>query len=183
MMAQRRITDSLRAREPRATLAALAANYAPGDSDLAWAGVTMWRSVLAAALDEPPFEPVTSATVAGSATRPTIPLLAGWLAARLRVPVTIRPDGSDAISQVVLDRGPGPITLARPRGSEVAVLSRAGRPDQEVNLPKRVIENCLMEELRRLDPDVTYEQALRQSLTVPVLAAGGSGAPASTGAP
>ena len=39
--------------------------YAQGDTDLAWTRITLWRGLLAAALDQPPFEPVVEATVSG----------------------------------------------------------------------------------------------------------------------
>ena len=164
-MAQRRITNSMHCPDPGMVLAELREHYAPGDTDLSWAGLTMWRSVLAAALDEPPMEAVTAATVAGSPYHPSIALLAGWLAERLRVPVTMEGvPGDDAVSAVVLERASGPVSLSRANGSTVAVLSRPGRPDQRVNLPQRDIENCLIEELRRLDPDPTYGEVLTRGL-------------------
>ena len=52
-IARRRITDASRARtRPATTLGRLAAAYAPGDSDLAWSRITLWRGILAAALDQ-----------------------------------------------------------------------------------------------------------------------------------
>ncbi|WP_447925401.1 glucose-6-phosphate dehydrogenase assembly protein OpcA [Georgenia muralis] len=164
LMAQRRITDSTLCPDPAKALTALAQNYSPGDSDLAWAGLTLWRSVLAAALDEPPLDPVTAVTVSGSPVHPSVDLLAAWLGLRLGCPVQIRGEGHDAISGVVLERASGPISLQRPQGSAVAALSRPGRPDQYVNLPIRDVRNGLMEELRRLDPDVTYGQVLTEGL-------------------
>ena len=48
----------------------LAGTYAPGDTDLAWARVTLWRAIIAAAVEQPPFEPVLSVTSRGrSGTR------------------------------------------------------------------------------------------------------------------
>lgn len=164
IISQRRITNSIHQADPGATLATLSDNYVPGDTDLAWAGLTMWRSILAAELDEPPYEGVTAATVSGSASHPSIALLAGWLALRLDVEVTLVGDGHDAISGVTLERPSGPITLTRAQGSTVARLSRPNRPDQKINLPQREIENSLMEELRRLDPDVTYGTVLTEGL-------------------
>ena len=51
--------------------------YTRGDTDLAWTRVTLWRGLLAAALDQPPFEPVTEATVTGGSDSPSTDLLAG----------------------------------------------------------------------------------------------------------
>src|SRR5690606_29157527 len=87
-MAQRRITDAARAKNPVKALQQRAANYGPGDTDLAWSRVTLWRGLLAAALDEPPYEPVLRASVNGGADSPSTDLLAGWLALRLDCPVT-----------------------------------------------------------------------------------------------
>ena len=58
-MAHRRVTDSARTTgRPATVLGRLAAAYAEGDTDLAWARVTLWRGLLAAALDQAPYEPV-----------------------------------------------------------------------------------------------------------------------------
>ncbi|MPV37904.1 glucose-6-phosphate dehydrogenase assembly protein OpcA [Georgenia subflava] len=163
-MAQRRITEAIRCEDPVATLHVLADGYAAGDTDLAWGGLTLWRGMLAAALDEPPQEPVLSAQVSGSAEHPSVDLLAAWLRVSLGVPATVVNEGHDAISKVVLERASGPVSITRPEGSTVAVLSRPGRPDQRLNLPKRSTENTLIEELRRLDPDVTYGRVLTKGL-------------------
>src|SRR5215203_2216674 len=57
-MAQRRVTDSARSSAaPRTVLRRLAEGYADGDTDLAWSRVTIWRGLLAAALDQAPYEP------------------------------------------------------------------------------------------------------------------------------
>ena len=86
-MAQRRITDAANGRNPRADIKQRALTYAPGDTDLAWTRITLWRGLLAAALDQPPYEPVLSATVTGGNDSPSADLLAAWLAWALRCPV------------------------------------------------------------------------------------------------
>lgn len=163
-IAQRRITESVRCTRPVEMIRSLADGYAPGDTDLAWGGLTLWRALLAAALDEPPSEPVVSAQVAGGPDHPSVDLLAAWLRVSLDCPVTVVPRTTDAIESVVLERASGSISIVRPEGSTVAVLSRPGRPDQHVNLPKRDTENTLIEELRRLDPDLTYGRVLTKGL-------------------
>jgi len=163
-IAQRRITESVRCDAPVQTLHSLADGYAPGDTDLAWGGLTLWRALLAAALDEPPTEPVVAARVAGAPDHPSVDLLAAWLRVSLGCPVTVVDRGHAGIESVVLEQQSGPISIARPEGSTVAVLSRPGRPDQHVNLPQRNTENTLIEELRRLDPDLTYGRVLTQGL-------------------
>lgn len=159
-MAGRRITDAAQHRNPRLMLRKRATTYAPGDSDLAWTRVTNWRGLLAAALDQPPFEQITGGMVAGAPDSPSSDLLAAWISFRLKVPVSrvSTPRGS-GISSVRLERASGPVDLVRP-GDTVATLSQAGQPDRRINLPRRGLAECLADELRRLDPDDTYEDAL-----------------------
>lgn len=159
-MAQRRITDSAQNHNARLMLKKRAANYAPGDSDLAWTRITRWRGLLAAALDQPPYEQITGAVVAGAPDSPSSELLAAWLSFRLKVAVrrVSTPRGS-GISSVRLERASGPIDLVRP-GDAVATLSQSGQPDRRISLPRRDLPECLADELRRLDPDDTYEDAL-----------------------
>src|SRR5690606_32290444 len=54
-MAQRRITDSLACSDPIGTLERLRDGYTDGDTDLAWTRLTVWRGLLAAAFDLPPY--------------------------------------------------------------------------------------------------------------------------------
>ncbi|WP_446920001.1 OpcA/G6PD domain-containing protein, partial [Klebsiella pneumoniae] len=68
-------------------LRTLSAGYTPGDSDMSWAAITLWRGVVASALDRHPHEPVKSVEVAGPAGHPAPDFAAGWLLDRLAVPV------------------------------------------------------------------------------------------------
>ena len=159
-MAQRRITDAAEHRNPQRVLKRRAATYEPGDTDLSWTRVTRWRGLLAAALDQPPYEQVTGAVVSGAPDSPSADLLASWLAYRLRIPVRrVSTAPGSGISAVRLERENGPIDLVRP-GDEVATLSQPGQPDRRISLPRRNQAQCLSDELRRLDPDDTYEDAL-----------------------
>ena len=159
-MAQRRITDAAQHRNSRRILKKRAESYRPGDTDLSWTRITRWRGLLAAALDQPPHETVTGAVVSGAPDSPSTDLLAAWLAHRLKVPVqrVATPRGS-GISAVRLERKSGPIDLVRP-GDVVATLSQPGQPDRRITLPRREAREILADELRRLDPDDTYEDAL-----------------------
>ncbi|MQA60091.1 MAG: glucose-6-phosphate dehydrogenase assembly protein OpcA [Actinophytocola sp.] len=160
-IAQRRITDSAAARNPVRTVRARAKNYVPGDTDLAWTRLTNWRAQLVAALDVPPFEPVTGATVTGEADSPSTELLAGWLAAYLRVPVKrVTTTTAEGIVAVSLQRPSGDIELHRPDG-KVGTLTQPGQPARRIALQRRSVSEALIEELRRLDPDEVYERALR----------------------
>jgi glucose-6-phosphate dehydrogenase assembly protein OpcA len=159
-LAQRRITDAAAARQPMKALEARRVSYTDGDTDLAWTRLTAWRALLAAALDLPPHEPVDAVTVTGSVDNPSADLLAGWLRSRLGVPVrrrTSEPGGG--ISSAVLERSSGPLELVRPRG-RIGILRQPGQPDRRVALKRRPVRECLAEELRRLDADDIYHEAL-----------------------
>jgi glucose-6-phosphate dehydrogenase assembly protein OpcA len=163
-MAQRRVTDSIAAEDPQATLASLAQTYGPGDSDLAWARVTLWRGLIAAALDQPPFDPVTHVRVEGQAGHTSLDLLAAWLGERLQCPAElVRVEDAEAITKVTLERQSGPIVLDRPDG-RVVTISQPGKPDRRVALPLRTLSEALIEELRRLDPDEVYGEVLTRGL-------------------
>jgi len=163
-MAQRRITDSAESSSPKASLKRLAKVYSPGDTDLAWTRITLWRGLLAAALDGAPYEPVTDAVVAGASDSPSSELLAGWLTTVLRVPVRrVRTKAGTGVMSVRLERRSGPIDLVRPDGS-IATLSQPGQPDRRISLKRRALAECLADELRRLDADEVYEEALTRGL-------------------
>ncbi|WP_030105944.1 glucose-6-phosphate dehydrogenase assembly protein OpcA, partial [Actinoalloteichus caeruleus] len=159
-LAHRRITDAKSERNPVRSLEQRRASYRGGDTDLAWTRLTSWRAYLAAALDLPPHEPVTRATVTGTADSPSTQLLAGWLASCLDIPVRrVRTSSGQGIVSVVLERRSGLIELVRPDG-QLATLTQPGQPDRTIALPRRSVRDCLIEELRRLDPDEVYEDTL-----------------------
>ena len=164
LLAARRITDAAEASRPRKALTQRAEHYRPGDTDLAWTRVTLWRGLLAAALDGPPYEPVLSASVSGAPDSPSTDLLAAWLAHALRVEVTRvnTPEGS-GIRSVRLERHSGPIELVRP-GDFVATMTQPGQPERRISLRRRRDAECLADELRRLDPDDIYDEVLRSGL-------------------
>lgn len=162
-LAQRRITDSATARRPVAALDKRAAGYRPGDTDLAWTRLTMWRGLLAAALDQPPFERITRATVSGMGNSPSTQLLAAWLRRCLRAEVLRERTDGPGITGVVLERRSGPVVLSRPDG-RVASLTQPGQPERRVALARRPLKDCLAEELRRLDPDEVYGATLTKGL-------------------
>ncbi len=82
-IAQRRITDASTQDDPQAALLHLARTYRPGDSDFAWTRLTLWRAILAAVLDQPPFETVEAVEVSGAADSPSTELLGAWLGLQL----------------------------------------------------------------------------------------------------
>ncbi len=163
-MGVRRITDTSQCSRPLSTLHKLAGTYTDGDTDLAWTRATLWRGLIAATLDQPPYEPVHRAVVRGEASHPSMDLMAAWLAWALRCPVELeRVEGAPAITSVRLERSSGDIVLDRPDG-KTAELHQPGQPSHRIALPIRQLKECLVEELRRLDPDEVYGEVLTKGL-------------------
>ncbi|MEU9085840.1 glucose-6-phosphate dehydrogenase assembly protein OpcA [Streptomyces sp. NPDC048357] len=158
-LGQRRISDTYSCEDPIRELSARGASYAPGDTDLSWTRITPWRSMLAAALDQQNLS-VASATVEGEDENPSCELLAMWLADRLHVPVTRTLSSGPGLTAVRLSTKDGDIVLDRADGA-LATLCMPGQPDRAVALKRRDTAELLAEELRRLDPDNTYESALK----------------------
>ncbi|MEE2046250.1 glucose-6-phosphate dehydrogenase assembly protein OpcA [Nocardiopsis tropica] len=156
-LAQRRITDALRAPDPLRDLVERVAHYRPGDTDLTWTRLTPWRSLLASAMDQP-CGWVNSARVTAEAHYPSAELLAAWLSDRLEAPVERAVSHGPGLTEVRLTTSEGDIAVSRVDG-RVATLSRFGQPDQTVALARRGAALALAEELRRLDADETYESA------------------------
>ena len=154
-LARRRIVDSDAEGHPTDALAKRAAGYSPGDTDLAWARITHWRSLLAATLDRPPYEPITGATVCGPERAASVDLAGGWLASRLGIDVH-RAVGPP---MVVLERASGSIVL-RQVSETSAELEITGQAPTRVALVARSVADCLAEELRRMDADGVYADAL-----------------------
>ena len=149
---------------PSRALRNLARVYTEGDTDLAWTRATLWRGLIAATLDQPPYEPVRRAVVTGESTHPSVDLMAAWLAHALRCPVEIeRVPGAPAITQVRLERASGDIVLDRPDG-KTAALRQPDQPEHRIALPIRQLRECLVEELRRLDADEVYGEVLQKGL-------------------
>lgn len=159
VLAERRVTDAACAPDPLAALAARAQDYVPGDTDLAWTRTTSWRSVCASALDAVT-SPPTGVTVGGPAGDPSRALLAGWLTARLGIAAQIQEQGPDLTQVVFSLQDNRSIALTRDQG-EIVHVKHTDRPDRTMPLAPRKLGDLLTEELRRLDPDETYADALR----------------------
>lgn len=163
-MAQRRVTDASMCESPAHALLQRGTRHAPGDTDLAWTRTTLWRALLAAALDQPPYEPVTSGVVTGAQDSPSTDLLAAWLALSLDCPIRqVRGPAGSGLTSVVLRRASGPIELVR-ADRRIATLTQPGRPARQLALPPRQDAECLAEELRRLDPDEVFGEVVTQGL-------------------
>ncbi|HKV18786.1 MAG TPA: glucose-6-phosphate dehydrogenase assembly protein OpcA [Mycobacterium sp.] len=155
-LAIRRITNATNSSDPLAALKGYGKSYTAGDTDLAWSRITYWRALLASALDQGPFEPVESAVVSGLKDEPSLDILAGWLASR--IDGTVKRAVGDL--KVELHRKSETVTLSRPQTGVTATLSRTGRPEALIPLARRDAKECLAEDMRRLDADEIYREAL-----------------------
>lgn len=161
MLAQRRLTDAKNAGDDGVCFLADRANgYAPGDTDLAWARLTPWRSLLAAAFDQPVGR-VHRGIVEGAAGNPSVPLLAAWLSDRLGAEMRVGESGGPGLTAVRLAIDEGELSVVRGDARQ-AVLSRPGQPGRNVALARRQLSELLAEELRRLDTDEVYESAVKR---------------------
>lgn len=154
-LSQRRITDLAACGNPTGTLARRAGHYAAGDTDLAWTRLTLWRTLLATALDDYPGRP-TGARVAAEAGNASAELLAAWLESRLGVSVDRQTSAGPGLTEVALLLGSDEIAVTRTDG-RLAMLRSAGHAKaQPIALKRRALDELMGEELRRLDPDEIY---------------------------
>ena len=171
VLANRRVTDSALAPDPLASLNRRASDFVPGDTDLAWTRCTPWRSLLASAMDGVEGDPV-SASVSAEAANPSAVLLAGWLTSRLGVTTSSDTSGGPGITaaEIVMRRSDGSefvIGIDRPDGAS-ATLRRGGEEPRVLPLPRRELGDLLAEELRRMDPDPVYAEALTRYTDIPI---------------
>ena len=105
---------------------------------------------------------ITAAKVTGKADFLPMEMLCAWLRLKLGVPVETEfvPD-AQAVTGVYLTREDGVISLERPYEDQ-ALISLPGQTPQEVSVPMRTIEDCLTEELRRIDPDEIYAEVINE---------------------
>jgi glucose-6-phosphate dehydrogenase assembly protein OpcA len=165
VLASRRITDVSALSSSLPGLRARARDYAPGDTDLAWARITPWRSVLAGAWDTV-LGTATGAKVVGGTGSPSAALLAAWLGSRLHSEVALEEDAdATGVTAVYLEVDGGEaagglsITLAR-QSDRGGLLTRTGQADRTMPLAQPEYGDLMAEELRRLDDDPVYAAAL-----------------------
>ena len=158
VFAERRITDVCRMSDPCAALQQRGEDFAPGDTDLAWTRLTPWRAALASVFDSARHKP-KSVKVHGGSDEPSARLLAGWLAARLGVDAQVEGSDDEPINGVEIDFADGKTTRASLEGGNL-VLRRDGQQDSFSPFPERPLGALLAEELRRLDHDHVYAEAL-----------------------
>ncbi len=179
VIADRRITDSSMAGDPPAALRIRAEDYAPGDTDLAWTRITPWRTTLTSTVDSVAGRRGESVRLAGGRVEgdpnsPSAALLAGWLSSRCGCDIEVvasdnrpGPNGVEAVL-LQLDQDETVRITADHRGG--AVIEQPFRPETTVALPDRSLGDLLGEELRRLDPDQPYGDALSAATGVSGLA-------------
>jgi len=161
VFADRRVTESLRGVDPMAALHQRAVDYAPGDTDLSWARTTSWRALIAAAFDSMSTT-AKSAVVTGGESPPTA-LIVGWLRSKLGIPVELKKSGRE-IREVRFElagEGGGSSELVIKRRDErSAVITRADQADRVMPVAPRDLGDLLAEDVRRLDADEVYGEAL-----------------------
>ncbi|MGH8859985.1 MAG: glucose-6-phosphate dehydrogenase assembly protein OpcA [Jatrophihabitantaceae bacterium] len=158
VFADRRITNVIRDPDPSASLRRRASDYAPGDTDLTWTVITPWRAALASAFDTVRVAP-SSVTVHGNPNDPSAQLLAGWLSARLDTYVPVEKAEGKYISSVSIALTDGRTIDMRNEGYKL-VMTRPDQMDSIAPFPPRTTGDVLAEELRRLDADESYAEAL-----------------------
>jgi glucose-6-phosphate dehydrogenase assembly protein OpcA len=110
-------------------------------------------------MDQPPYDPITRVVVTGAVDSPSTDLLAAWLEQKLEVEVelvrTVRGKAVSGIKGVKLERESGEIEIVR-NVPDVATLIQPSQPTRDINLPRRSLRDCLIEDLRRLDSDDAF---------------------------
>jgi glucose-6-phosphate dehydrogenase assembly protein OpcA len=158
VFADRRITNVIRDADPAASLRHRATDYAPGDTDLTWTAITPWRAALASAFDTVHTR-AAAVTVHGNPVDPSAQLLAGWLSDRLGLYVPVEKAEGKYISSVKVDFADGHEVELRNEGYKL-VMHRPNQADSIAPFPARSTGDLLAEELRRLDADESYAEAL-----------------------
>ncbi len=157
-LAQRRITDAERTDDPVNWLRTLAPGYRDGDTDLAWTRLTLWRALLAAALDQ------TTAVVHGGKIQadrdnPVAVLLQSWLQSRLNVEIEFVHTPGPQVACASLHTSAGDVVIRRV-DTMSCEFSVPGSVSRIVPIRRRDIAELLAEDLRRLDPDEIYAETL-----------------------
>jgi glucose-6-phosphate dehydrogenase assembly protein OpcA len=158
VFADRRITNVIRDDDPSASLQQRARDYAPGDTDLTWTVITPWRAALASAFDTAS-SPASSVTVFGNPVDPSAQLLAGWLSSRLGIYVPVEKAEGKYITSVSVQFEDGHSVQMSNEGYKL-LMRRPGLVDSIAPFPQRTTGDMLAEELRRLDADQPYGEAL-----------------------
>lgn len=162
-ISSRRLTDSAATENPVEFLKVLAKNYVPGDGDMSWTRISLWRAQLAALVNEHLDRKVTQIEVFGSANSPSAWLLSKWLEMRLiadsKLTTSFNGAALEGIKGVTISFSNGSVSIIR-EGS-LARITQTGAPDSQVLLPKRSDQDCLIEDMRFLGEDEVYGEVLQ----------------------
>ncbi len=173
VLADRRITDSSLADDPRDALRTRAEDYAPGDTDLTWTRSTSWRAILASTIDSVAGRRgdavrISGGRIVGDPHNATVHLLAGWISSRCGCSIAVTggagSTGPSGVESVVLQLDQGEEVRITADQDGGAVISQPKRPDATVAVPARSLGELLSEDLRRLDPDEPYSDALEAAI-------------------
>ncbi len=163
-LAVRRLTDSERSDDAVRWLRRLAPGYSPGDTDLSWTRLTLWRALLAAALDQTTGEPISGRIIADD-SNPVAILLRAWLECRLGIPIEFEDDDRPQITRVTLTTDVGDIDIRRTTTMSCE-FSVPGSSARVVPIRRRSIPELLAEDLRRLDADEIYGETLHHLIGI-----------------
>ena len=134
-LATARVTNTPSQPDPAEALAALAPVYEPGDIDLAWTRITLWRAMVASTLDAVLREhEVEEIVVAGEPGNASLSLTA------------TTEDGT--------------VEIARKDAGRVVITQPGTAEPQVVTMARRALVVIMSEELRRLAPDAVYAEVL-----------------------
>ena len=168
--ALRQITDSsAHPGRGRHHLMLLSENYREGDTDLAWARITLWRAQLAALLDNLSHSTVRAVTVSGTPDSPSTLLLAAWLRLQLGVRVkTVEMPFDTSVAwglhSVTLEFDNGTAAVIARSHGPFASITQPYHPVLEVPLPRRPLSECLIEDLRMLRHDQLFAAVITKGL-------------------
>ncbi|SDM60583.1 glucose-6-phosphate dehydrogenase assembly protein OpcA [Actinomyces ruminicola] len=161
-LATARITNTPSQPDPSAALAALAPEYTRGDIDLAWTRITLWRAMVASTLDSlVRTGTVHGIVVAGEPRNASVSLMIRWLQLRLGVQVE-REDapGIPGIATITVRTDTGELVISRKDHERVMITRPGSARPQVVTMARREPVATMREELRRLAPDLVYEEVL-----------------------
>lgn len=113
------------------------------------------------AIGSDPAWPVLAAQVHGEACNASLGLMVAWLSSRLACPVDlVDEDGARGITAIEVTCTDGTYRVERCDAERVTVRTPASDQSRMVTMPRREPVSTLNEELRRLAPDLVYEEAL-----------------------
>ena len=161
-LASTRITNTPALAHPVTALEALAPSFTRGDIDLAWTRITRWRAMVASILDPILREgSVGGLVIAGEPENASMALMIQWLALRTGAVVErVDVPGFSGISSITVTTPAGEVVIARTDQERVTITRPGGGAPQLVTMPRREPITTMNEELRRLTPDLVFEEVL-----------------------